>query len=133
MHQPLVQNAFLFCFTEEETKKISQQLEEQFTHSLENKLSGAARHHKGLGFEGEATSSTVGPNSKENEVQSSEAQGKDETAPEDKESEAKSEKNDKTSEEKDNSKTATAPDSTSGEGHKPPEKVKMMQFVRSSS
>lgn len=38
------------CYTEDESKKIEKDLEEQYQTSLKNKLTGSARHHVGLGF-----------------------------------------------------------------------------------
>lgn len=123
-------NPSFFHYTEEEEKKMTSELEEQFSHGLDNKLSGAARRHKGLGFHSEATSS--GDPAKAAEP-SSEAQEKAaETSSDDKTSESQTQECERTDAKEDSSKVA--PDSTSGDSSKKlPDGVKMMQFVKSSS
>ena len=45
-------------FSGEESDKIEKNLENQYKSGLENKLSGAARHHQGLGYSYESTENT---------------------------------------------------------------------------
>ena len=48
---------------DEETSMVNKKLEEQYRTGLDLKLSGGARHHKGLGFHGEEASKTDGATS----------------------------------------------------------------------
>lgn len=65
-------------FTEEETKKLNSELEDQYQQGLELKLSGVARRHVGLGFQPEEEASNCSATDAANGAESSCTKSSDE-------------------------------------------------------